>query len=149
MNLLQILAAYIVADAITALYHVATDLGYNIPYQVQVFQNHHHDPLSMTFDLEPVLAGVPLVVLGFWFAPWFLIPLGIFVSVAQIPHYYAHFPYKAPKWFKKLQDWEIVIEPAAHDSHHSGEFDKDYCVLSGWNNFWINRLAAKLQRFKR
>ncbi len=137
------------ADAITALYHVATDLGWNIPYQVRVFQNHHANPLTMTFDLEPVLAGVPLIVLGVWFAPWFLIPLGIFISVAQVPHYYAHFPEKCPKWLKKLQDLEIVIEPASHDSHHTEPYDKDFAVLSGWNNWWVNKLAAKLQRFKR
>lgn len=138
-----------VADAFAAFYHLITDLGYNIASQVRDFQNHHERPLTMTFDLQPMLIGIPFIVAGYFVWPWFLIPLGIFLSVAQVPHYYAHFTWKSPWLIRKLQRWEIIIEPEAHDSHHSGNFDKDYCVLSGWNNWWINWVAAKLQRFKR
>ena len=134
----QIIAAYVLADALSALYHLFTDRGYNTKGYVFDFQNHHDHPETMTFDLQPMMIGVPMLIMGCWWLPWFNIPLGFFLAFAQIPHYYTHFP--APKWVKVLQDWHIFLPVEQHMIHHT-HFDRDFCVISGWNNWWINRLA--------
>lgn len=151
LELLQIISAYIIADAIAAIYHLVTDLGYNIPKQVAFFRKHHEQPWTMTFDLQPLLGGIPIIILGLFIYPWFFISLGISLCIAQIPHYYSHHRDNTPRIISFLQKYKIILSPASHDNHHYGNglFDRDFCVLSGWNNFWLNPIAKYLQRFKR
>lgn len=149
-ELLQIFAAFVIADAIAALYHLVTDLGYNIPAQVGFFRKHHEEPWTMTFDLQPVLGGVPLIILGCFVQPWFFVSLGIFVALAQVPHYYSHHTKNIPGIVRFLQDYGIFINEEKHNRHHNSEnFDTDFCVLSGWNNWWVSPLGKWMQRFKR
>lgn len=138
----QVVIAYVVADAIAGMYHFATDRGWNIPSQLAFFRQHHERPWTMTFDLQPVIAGIPIAAAGWWFSSAFLVALGVFLSVAQVPHYYSHFP--APSWAKLLQRTGIIISPESHNRHHTAPHDRDYCVLSGWNNWWINWLASRI-----
>jgi hypothetical protein len=135
-----VLFAYIAADALSALYHLFTDRGWNISSQRSFFENHHRRPWTMTFDLQPLAVGLPIATFGYLFESWFLLLLGMFLSVAQLPHYWAHFP--APWPVRVLQLARIILPPAKHASHHQGDFDRDFCVLSGWNNFWINWFAS-------
>lgn len=137
--MLAAIAAYATADAFTALYHLFTDRGWNIKSQLYWFRLHHQYPLRMTFDLQPALGGLPLAGLGWYLGSTYLMWLGLSIAISQIPHYYAHFP--APLPVRWLQRCHIFLSPAAHASHHSGKFDKDFCVLCGWNNWWINRFA--------
>lgn len=141
-NIAQILAAYVVADALAALFHLATDCGFNTPRIVAQFRNHHVAPHTMTFDLEPAVGGIVLLILSHLWAPWFLASLGVFISFGQVPHYFTHHP--APRFVRVLQKLRIILPPETHASHHNGTFDRDYCVISGWNNFWINAIARRV-----
>lgn len=93
----------------------------------------------MTFDWYPTLAGVPLIILSFFFLTSWLLPLGIFIGASQIPHYYTHHP--APKWIIALQRFYIFIPPESHASHHSGAFNRNFSVINGWSNFITNQIA--------
>lgn len=147
---LQVLAAFIAADAIAGLYHLVTDLGWNVPCQVEFFRNHHERPWTMTFDWQPILAGLPLVAIGCFVWPWFLIPLGIFIAAAQVPHYYVHHTENVPRWIQWLQKYKIIISKVSHDTHHYGEgkFDTNFCVFTGWNDWWLSPFGKWAQRFK-
>lgn len=142
----QTILAYIVADFLAALYHLVTDRGWNVASQVRYFLNHHDRPWTMTFDLQPVLAGVPIVLLGCFVWPWFLIPLGLFLALAQVPHYYTHHP--APRVVKALQRTGLILRPSPHLRHHHVSFDRDYCVLSGWMNWLVNAIAPLVPQRK-
>lgn len=136
---LQVVLAYIVADFLAALYHLATDRGWNIASQVRDFRNHHDRPWTMTFDLQPVLAGLPVVLIGYFAWPWFFVPLGLFLAFAQVPHYFTHHP--APRLVKVCQRARVILRPALHQRHHRVSFDRDFCVLNGWTNAIVNAIA--------
>ena len=138
-EVIQIIIAYVVADAISGIYHCITDRGYNTPTQVAYFMNHHDHPETMTFDLQPLLGGIPFLIIGYFILPWFLLPLGFFICITQIPHYYTHHP--APKYIRFLQKCKLILTYQSHWTHHGGEFNSNYCVLSGWNDWWINILV--------
>lgn len=140
---LILLAAYVVADAITGIYHMVTDLGYNTPTQVGYFRNHHLRPETMTFDLQPLLAMIPLFAVAYFFWPLFFIATGIFVAAGQIPHYYTHHRRNIPKVILWLQQLHIIMDERGHNRHHwSKNYDVNYCVLSGWNNWWLNKVSS-------
>lgn len=145
-ELLQIIAAYIVADAAAAIFHLATDCGLNTARVVAQFQSHHKSPGLMTFDLEPAMAGIVILLLSHVACPWFLAPLGVFISFGQMPHYFTHHP--APRIVRTLQRLRIFLPPESHASHHNGTFDRDYCVISGWNNWWINAIVSRSSAIK-
>ncbi|MGC4004668.1 MAG: fatty acid desaturase CarF family protein [Pirellulales bacterium] len=141
---LQLLGAYAAADAAGGLFHLATDHGYNFPRVVRNFLNHHERPWTMTFDLEPLLLGLPLIFVGLGFSSTFLILLGVFTGLSQLPHYFTHHP--APAWVQLLQRLRIFLPPKKHDAHHNGVYDRNYCVLAGWSDWWINWIAARLPK---
>lgn len=145
-ELFLVIVAYILADAFSGIYHMVTDLGYNIPSQVAFFQKHHAEPWTMTFDLQPVLGGVPLIIIGLFYLHWFFIPFGLFIAFAQIPHYFIHHKENVPGIVRWLQNNKVILSPEVHESHHSGDFDKNYCIISGWNDWWLNKLARKIHR---
>src|SRR5689334_18381066 len=87
---LQILAAYIVADALSGLYHLATDCGLNVKNQVEMFQEHHVTNTMQGFDWQTFAAGMPAAIVGAWFHSPFWIALGCFGALTQVTHYYAH-----------------------------------------------------------
>lgn len=143
---LQIVLAYGVADAAGGLFHLATDRGHNFSRVVRHFLNHHERPWTMTFDLEPMIVGIPVALLGWWYDWTFLLYLGIFVALSQVPHYYTH--HTPPAWIRPviecLQKWHIFLPPEKHAAHHNGVYDKNFCVLAGWSDWWINWIAARL-----
>lgn len=147
IQLAQILLGWLLADALSGLYHIMTDYGYNIPHQIKLFMFHHENPHTMTFDWQPLLAGVPLIIVGLFWHPWFLISLGFFISISQVGHYYTH--HKAPAPIRILQRVGVLISPKHHADHHKGDYNKNFCIFTGINNIWLNPLAKLLVRFKR
>lgn len=131
--LLQALLGYTLADAFGALFHLMNDRGIGIPYQVRDFQK-HHETLEMTFDWQPMLLGFPIALLGLWCYPVFWCTLGAAICISQFTHYYTHYP--APAWVRFFQGW-LILSPAQHAQHHN-DYDRDFCVLAGWNNWWVN-----------
>lgn len=143
IHILYIIAAYALCDALGGVFHLLTDRGYNTKRVVNNFLKHHDYPSTMTFDMEPALFGVPIIGVGLYLSSVFLIALGVFVSFAQLPHYYTHFP--APLPVRVLQKLGIFVSPESHASHHNGVFDHNFCVTAGWSNWWINWIARKTQ----
>lgn len=151
----SLVVAYFVADLIGALYHLATDYGYNTKRIVANFRNHHAIPESMTFDLEPMLGGIPLCIAGYYLSSPFIIMVGVFLSFAQIPHYFVHHP--SPNWVKWLQQprkWlggrSIFLPPIEHQTHHESElFNRNFSVINGWANPVVNSLIIWLESRKK
>lgn len=133
----QLIVAYYVADLVAAVYHFATDYGWNTQRVVANFMKHHGKPGSMTFDLEPMLGGLPLMLTGLWLASPFVFAFGLFIGFAQVPHYYTHHP--APVFVQSLQRWGAILPPAEHEKHHSsGHYDRNFSVINGWSNPLLN-----------
>src|SRR6266851_9243578 len=84
--------AYATADLLTGLYHWATDRGWSLPSQNQIFQQ-HHDPLErMVLDLRPAIFGLPVVFIALYWNSLFCFILGWSIAFCQFAHYYAHDP---------------------------------------------------------
>lgn len=145
--IVSLVAAYIVADALSGIYHIITDYGWNIPHQVKLFKYHHENPETMTFDWQPFLAGIPICFLAFWAYPVFFITLGLCLCLSQVAHLYTH--RKAPYIIKILQQTGLFISKKHHYAHHGGQFNKNFCIFSGWNDFWLNPIAKYLEKYKR
>jgi len=147
MNALEGLLGYVVADALTGIYHAATDAGWNVRSQLDLFQNHHKHPRSMTFDLSPAVVGIPLMLcaaLG-WHVVFFLV-LGAALSLCQVPHYYTH--HRGGAVIRFLQRWHVILPPREHALHRR-QFDRNFCILSGWNNGWMNWVLGTNSEMRR
>ena len=145
--LAQVLAAYLFVDLCTGIYHFATDRGWNTRKVVALFQDHHNTNTMEGFDWQPMWAGIPFLLLGLWLESSFLIAGGSFGILAQVPHYYAHRRSRSPavhRVVRWLQEAGLIISPEHHAGHHNGKFDCNFCILSGWNNWWFNHVARAL-----
>jgi len=145
---LQILAAYIVADALSGFYHLATDKGFNFRNQIEMFQDHHDTNTMQGFDWQNFSGGMVVAVPGAWFHSAFVVALGVFVALTQVTHYYAHVRSRSPlvhRVVKALQGW-LIVSPQSHAAHHKPPHSRDFCLLSGWNNFWLNFLLGVAAR---
>ena len=128
--------AYILADLLTGIYHWATDRGWNIASQVRIFHQHHEPLATMVLDLRPALLGLPLLLLALYSDSTFLFVLGLSITFSQFAHYFAHGSDK--RFIRLLQRCWLILPPEHHQRHHAAEFGKNYCTLSGWNNWWLN-----------
>lgn len=153
MKFLEILAAYVIADAISGLYHWATDRGYSIRQQVDLFQEHHVNNTMTDFDWQTFAAGMPAMIIGAWIHSPFLIALGFFGAMTQCTHYYAHRRSRNKIVFHAvslLQHLRLIVSPIDHQRHHLAEnYDRDFCLLSGWNNIWLNPLVMLVEGDKK
>lgn len=139
---LEVVLAYLAVDLATGLYHYATDRGWNFRRQVELFADHHQSNTMQGFDWQPSLAAVPALFVGLWLGWVLLIAAGVFGVLAQVPHYFAHRPTRC--WLVRgLQASGLMISPAHHAQHHRGRFDSHFCIFSGLNNWWLDRLLPK------
>lgn len=139
----QIIAAYILADLLSGLYHFATDKGFNFGNQIEMFQEHHDTNTMNGFDWQTFAGGMPIVAIGGWFHSAFFLALGVFVALTQVTHYYAHVRSGSPlvhRVVRALQGW-LIVSPHSHASHHQPPHNRNFCLLSGWNNFWLNPIV--------
>lgn len=143
---LQVLVAYVFVDLLSGLYHLATDRGFNVASQVRLFQDHHETNTMDGFGWHHMLLAAPMLLAGVWLESSFLIAAASFGILAQTPHYYAHRRSNSGAVHaivRLLQRTGLILTPQHHAAHHRGEFDRNFCILSGWNNWWLNRLVAK------
>jgi hypothetical protein len=139
--LAKVLAAYVVVDAGSGVYHCITDRGWNIREQVASFQEHHRTNMRMSVDWRACYFGIPLALAGLLLLRPFPMFLGIFLCLVEVSHYYSHLPRnRVPALARWLQNTGIIMSYDHHQGHHQGEFDRNFCVLSGWNNWWLNKL---------
>jgi hypothetical protein len=144
---LQVLAAYVLVDLLTGLYHWATDKGFNHAHQVRLFTLHHDTNTMEGFDWQPSVIGLPAMLLGLVLCSPFLLAAGAFGVLSQVPHYYAHRRSQSElvhHFVRILQLSGLMISPQHHAAHHDGRFDRNFCIFSGWNNWWLNRLVAAI-----
>jgi len=52
---------------------------------------------------------------------------------------------RSPIW-RFLQDYHLVLNPDVHKKHHE-EYDCNFCLVNGWANPVVNRLAALMRHF--
>lgn len=143
IHFLYLILAYTLVDLLTGVYHMATDLGWNIPSQVRLFQQHHDAPHMEGFDWQPMVGAMPVLIAGAWWHSEFWVMAGVIGCFAQLPHLWAHEGTDS-KVVKLMQELGIFISPESHAIHHGGKFNRNYCILSGWNNVWMNPLLAYL-----
>lgn len=142
--LIQVVAAYLLVDLLTGLYHFATDKGWNFPSQVAMFQDHHETNTMAGFDWQPSLLGLPAMGFGLWLGSSFLTAAGAFGILSQVPHYYAHRRSESPRvhgLVRLLQRTGLILDPQHHAEHHR-DFDRNFCILSGWCNPLLNSLIG-------
>jgi len=145
-----IILAYLMVDAIGGVYHWMVDRGYGLRQQVTLFARHHDENTMTDFDWQTFAVGLPFMVVGAWFHSPFWVVAGFFGVITQCTHYYAHRRSSVPLIYhvvRVLQISGVIIRPSAHQRHHSsGRYDRDFCLLSGWNNFWLNPVLQFLDR---
>ena len=57
ITIFEAIGAYLLADLMTGVYHLATDRGWNIGRQVEIFQQHHAQTEAMVLDLRSLFLG--------------------------------------------------------------------------------------------
>lgn len=145
----QVFLAYVFVDFLSGAYHFITDKGWNFRDQVTMFLGHHDTNTMQGFDWQTFAAGMPVAVLGAWFHSQFFIAAGFFGALTQVTHYYAHVRSRSPlvhQIVRTLQQCRIIVPPKTHSRHHDEPFDRDFCLLSGWNNVWMNPMLRLLER---
>lgn len=137
---IEVFAAWLLVDLLTGIYHFVTDRGWNFANQVAMFRDHHVNNRMIGFDWQPMLAGFPVMLAGVFAESSFLIALGAFAVLAQIPHYYAHLQ-NPPAIARLLQRIGLMISPEHHAAHHSGKFDRNFCIFTGWADYLLNPIV--------
>lgn len=156
--------AYVFADVVSGCVHWFADTwgSYEWPVVgnslIRSFREHHADPLAMThhdfIEVNGATALVSLPVLVFcWFndvsttfdfylcgiITW----LSFFTIMTGQIHKWAH--QKNPITFiRLLQNCRIILSPAYHSFHHSGNIDSHYCITTGW----LNPLFSRIRFFR-
>lgn len=147
--IIEIVAGYLLVDAFSGIYHVLTDKGFNIKHQRDIFINHHEINTMEVFDWSHLIVALPMLVGGLWFGSAFLMSAGGFGIGGQMPHYYAHRNSRSPlvhHFVRVLQLTGFIISPQYHATHHDGKFNRNFCIVSGWNDWWINAVVWMFER---
>lgn len=140
-----IVLAWLMVDALTGLYHLATDRGLNFKFMVDQFREHHDTNTMLGFDWQPMVAGLPVMAVALWLESSFWLAAGSFAVLAQIPHYYAHVS-NPPRPICWLQQYGLMITPEHHAGHHCGDFDRNFCIFTGWADCLLNPLVKLLPK---
>jgi hypothetical protein len=126
------------------------------PALIRPFREHHVDPQSMVrhglLELHgnsaiPVIAALGVVHLfdsNSASPAWVALDLWLFflctssMATNQF-HLWAHAP-SVPQPVRWLQRHGVILSPERHALHHSGRFDRSYCMTSGWMNPLLDRI---------
>ena len=156
-----ILAAYAVADLASGIVHFLLD-NFGSPDTpligqkfVKPFRDHHVDPMAMTqgdfvaVNADNVFVCLPVVVPAFFFldtsqhpyAGVFIIGLVAGVIMTNQLHKWAHMP-TVPRVVAAAQRHGVVLSKEHHSVHHSGAYDRNYCITWGHLDLLLNRFVA-------
>ncbi|KAI8470083.1 MAG: low CO2-induced protein [Monoraphidium minutum] len=148
-----VLAAYVLSDLGTGVYHWGVD-NYGdgstpvFGRQIAAFQGHHQRPWTITqrefcnnlhqvfkpaaLPAAGILALSPLLGVG---AGFFLPSFLFLVCMSQQFHAWSHMKKsELPGAVVALQDAGVLIGRRAHGAHHKPNFEGNYCIVSGWWN---------------
>lgn len=158
-----LLLGYLLADALAGGVHWLADRYFEAdtrwigPILIAPFRAHHVDPTAMTrHDFFEVSGNTALVALPVAIAAIFLpTPTGPGSSLLAATtiallfslfatnqfHAWAH-DENPPRLARRLQRMGLILTPERHRLHHgSAEYDRAYCVTSGWLNPALDRVA--------
>ncbi len=160
-----IVAAYAVADLASGIVHFLLD-NFGSPETpvigqkfVKPFRDHHVDPMAMTqgdfiaVNADNVFVCLPVIIPAFFFLdaahhPYsgvFIVGLVAGVIMTNQLHKWAHMP-AVPRLVAAAQSKGIVLSKQHHSVHHSGEYDRNYCITWGRLDSLLNRLVALRER---
>lgn len=156
-----VLAAYAVADLASGIVHFLLD-NFGSPDTpvigqkfVKPFRDHHVDPMAMTqgdfiaVNADNVFICLPVIVPAFFFldtsqhpyAGVFIIGLVAGVIMTNQLHKWAHMP-TVPRLVAAAQRHGVVLSKEHHSVHHSGAYDRNYCITWGHLDLLLNRVVA-------
>jgi hypothetical protein len=167
--LLGVLAGYLLADFLAGSVHWIADRFFDPatpllgPMWIAPFREHHEDALGITrhdfFEVSGnnALLATPLVAfLATRPTPagslsQFLFVLGASLTLALFVtnqfHSWSHSP-SPPRFVRHLHSWGLILTPRRHARHHCDDYDRAYCVTSGWLNPLLDRVRF-FQRLER
>lgn len=140
--LLWILSAIVVwwfADIMSGVYHYLTDRGWNVPSQVHMFAHHHVEPEGFYPTIYSFLGAIPFLALAIFVSPVFYL-LAAATALIEVPHWMAHSRVQWPV-VRFLRWTGAVISIEGHYDHHGGAFDRNFCIVTNWNNWWFNKVV--------
>ena len=156
-----VLAAYAVADLASGIVHFLLD-NFGSPDTpvigqkfVKPFRDHHVDPMAMTqgdfiaVNADNVFICLPVIVPAFYFldtsqhlyAGVFIIGLVAGVIMTNQLHKWAHMP-TVPRLVAAAQRHGVVLSKEHHSVHHSGAYDRNYCITWGHLDLLLNRVVV-------
>lgn len=151
------LLGILLADFISGLAHWGFDTwgstdtpGFGV--LIRSFREHHVDQTSITrhdfveTNGDNMMPCVPFIWALYFLNPfspdaaifnpsfycWFLTAT-IAIAFTNQTHKSAH-QVKQPPVIRELMQWGILLSPQHHRVHHSGEFERHYCITTGWLN---------------
>lgn len=150
------LAAYVLADLGTGVYHWGVD-NYGdagtpvFGPQIDAFQGHHRRPWTIAKRAFANNLHALARPASFALLPFLLLPssatwdafLGVFLACvvfSQQFHAWAHTPkLQLPPAVVALQDAGVLVSRRAHGRHHRPPFRGNYCIVSGLCNEPLDR----------
>ncbi len=156
-----VVAAYAVADLASGIVHFLLD-NFGSPDTpvigqkfVKPFRDHHVDPMAMTqgdfiaVNADNVFVCLPVIVPAFFFldtsqhpyAGVFIVGLVAGVIMTNQLHKWAHMP-TVPRLVDVAQRHGVVLSKEHHSVHHSGAYDRNYCITWGHLDLLLNRFVA-------
>ena len=159
-----VVAAYAVADLASGIVHYLLD-NFGSPDTpvigqkfVKPFRDHHVDPMAMTqgdfiaVNADNVFVCLPVIIPAFFFldtgahpyAGVFIVGLVSGVIMTNQLHKWAHMP-TVPRLVAAAQRTGVVLSKEHHSVHHSGAYDRNYCITWGHLDVLLNRVI-KLRR---
>ena len=159
-----LLAAYALADLLSGIVHFLLD-NFGSPETpvigqkfVKPFRDHHVDPMEMTrgdfiaVNADNVFVCLPVMIPVFFFldigkhpyAGVFLVGLVAGVIMTNQLHKWAHMP-TVPAWSRR-RNARFVLSKEHHSVHHSGGYDRNYCITWGHLDVVLNRFVTLRKR---
>ena len=160
-----VVVAYAVADLASGIVHFLLD-NFGSPETpvigqkfVKPFRDHHVDPMAMTegdfvaVNADNVFICLPVIVPAFFFldtnhhpyAGVFIVGLVAGVIMTNQLHKWAHMP-AVPRLVAFAQRRGFVLSKQHHAVHHSGAYDRNYCITWGHLDSLLNPFVKLRQR---
>lgn len=152
-------ATWVLADLGSGIFHWSVDNYGNgrtpvLGNIIAAFQGHHTAPWTITerefcnnvhklcYPFGPL---APLVALALAAPPGFQLFISIFTFLevmSQELHKFSHMTKKeCPSIVNRLMDSGVILNRIGHNKHHTMPFEGNYCIVSGFNNEWVDRVG--------
>jgi len=154
--LLAVAGGYALADAASGLTHWFCDSFFREDTPcigrvlIHPFREHHRNPAAMTRHGFLELTGnsclgvAPVMGLAVWRSTALhvdaaVLAFALALFATNLFHKWAHSA-TVPGWVGALQRWNLILNPARHNVHHTPPNKGAYCVTNGWMNVLLDRI---------